>query len=284
MRLEVARLIRAPPFLLKALCALPRRNEGVNCLLTQAQGKDIRHPAVGSDGRVYDILALRTYSYRARHAIPAVRSHTPIFGVDAPRGLPRRTGPSRETDGSSGAAAASRDCVPRPRARVPPRRSRALVHDPQSSAFTRVAPQRGVAANSPMDMKFSPSEGLLPTTAHANGACPVLIDEAHLHEDRSRPRLRCAPLGAAGGPTCSWGELCKGAALWQASSASCDDISPNRRLGAAPGLPVEPLRVVEEFEKALQIVFLVLLEGLVVVHLLLQRAAEALQPRATRSA
>lgn len=144
MRLEVARLIRAPPFLLKALCALVRaENESAVCLLTQAQGKDIRHPAVGSDGRVYDILALRTWlATGARHVIPGC----PITHVNLRVWTPSavfRAIQSRIVRQKARRVPLQLRVIAyhASRARVPPRRSRsrALVHDPQFSAFTRVA-------------------------------------------------------------------------------------------------------------------------------------------------
>lgn len=141
MRLEVARLIRAPPFLLKALCAFVRaENESAVCLLTQAQGEDIRYPSVGSDGRVYDILALRTWlATGARHVIP----DCPITHVNLRVWTPRAV--FRAIQDRLVRRKARR--VPLQlrviayhvsRVRVPPRRRRALVHDPQLSAFTRL--------------------------------------------------------------------------------------------------------------------------------------------------
>lgn len=145
MRIDAAHLLNMPPMRLKTLCALICREDNDEvCLLTQAQGKEIRYPSIGSDGRVYDMIALRTWlSTGAQHVIPGcpihyvnVRIWTLTTAIRAIRAIWRRIIPIKKVKRQPLHARVLAYHISRVRA--PPQRGQPIRHDAQRSAFTRL--------------------------------------------------------------------------------------------------------------------------------------------------
>ena len=80
IQLKVGDLLTIPWFVFKLIflfaCA---EDDDTICLLTQGAGKEIEHPVTGTDGRVYDGLALhRWLSTGVGHVIPGCPIHDEI--------------------------------------------------------------------------------------------------------------------------------------------------------------------------------------------------------------